>query len=233
MGRGMGWAKFLGRGTLVVLGYGVTVMVENDPDAVASRASKWYARGQQLIGNAPSPPPWLMKPAVDDVVYWLGIGLIALAVAPSAAGWMRRKLNRTSLEPRMEETKRVAIDQSVVSYGQSGGITARNVINQAPKPEAKCLWQRSGNNNDGTFYVEFAIEIVSAYVPRELQIQFYGLGISDVSVSVQGTGIISLGKHIGKGGIDLVNIIQPSGTYIVNIQQLIKSPIEIKTVFRE
>ena len=122
--------------------------------------------------------------------------------------------------PSDKDKDRVTISGSdnVISFNQSGGVTAGTYINQAPEPELRLISNEGKANPDGTYTSSVLTEVVAPYTPGKLIVEAFAPGIVDLDVRPQGTGVM-MGGHAGKrAGLCFATVINPSGRYWLNIK---------------
>jgi len=77
----------------------------------------------------------------------------------------------------------VSGDDNVVSFNQSGGQTARTIINNGPPPpELRGVYQGHRRNQDGTWNVVVMAQVVSAYPPGMLNLQIAAPNLLNVDI---------------------------------------------------
>jgi rRNA processing protein Gar1 len=99
-------------------------------------------------------------------------------------------------------------NDNVVSFGQSGGITAGTYIDQA-KAELKLLGQKDQDNPDGSHTAVFAVGIEAPFTPGKLSIEVHADGLVGVSILPPAVGgIVTMQKY---------NVRQTSNSYSTDI----------------
>lgn len=71
----------------------------------------------------------------------------------------------------------VSGDANVISFNQSGGVTAGTYINQAPETKLEDRGGSQKKNNDGTYTTTAEFEVVSPYPVSNLKIVAKAPGI--------------------------------------------------------
>lgn len=125
-------------------------------------------------------------------------------------------------EPKMADERdrpiNVIGDNNVVSQNQSGGITARTVINQAPVPQLKRIRLSRAQNPDGTYTTTDVIEVISPFPVQSLDIEAHAPDILDLEVGAQRAGVMNTG-HAGKReGFNFTSVQNPIGQYRIIVK---------------
>ena len=119
----------------------------------------------------------------------------------------------------------------VQSIGQSGGITAHTVIDQAPGPRLRQVRHSEVVMLDGMFESSTVYEIVAPYPPAALRLAAYAEGILSLDVRPQRDGLHLYGHTGRRDDHHFTTVQHPSGHYLVRVVLREKKPITIRYHF--
>jgi hypothetical protein len=109
-------------------------------------------------------------------------------------------------------------EAQVISYNQSGGITARDVtINTAPEPGLEMVEHFSNQRVNERFHSRVELIVESPYPPAGLYVAVHAASIIEIEVVPQRSGGVMVGHSGVRDGCAFTNLIQPSGRYHVDI----------------
>ncbi len=113
----------------------------------------------------------------------------------------------------------VSGDDNVVSFNQSGGQTARTIINNGPPPpELRGVYQGHRRNQDGTWNVVVMAQVVSAYPPGMLNLQIAAPNLLNVDIIGQDVSMTMFGPHGMREGRYEAQIMHPVGRYMITVR---------------
>jgi hypothetical protein len=120
---------------------------------------------------------------------------------------------------------------NIISVGQSGGVTARTYVNNAPNPELKIESDNDTSNPDGTHTRVVRLRVVSPYAPGQLLLRAEAIGITSGDIHPVDTGQIHFGQELTSDAFS-VEVSSPVGRYdlVVNTPQ--RRPLNIRYAFR-
>lgn len=119
----------------------------------------------------------------------------------------------------------------VLSIGQTGGVTARTVINQAPAPKLIRLSAVEKNTADGKWEVVLVFAVESPYPVGNLFLGVYCTGIIDMECIPQRTGVSMEGHSGRREGYCFTNLHQAFGTYRLVVRAESRQPVRIEYEF--
>lgn len=125
--------------------------------------------------------------------------------------------------------------ENVVSVGQIGGITAREVtINPPLQPELRILAKAEVDNPDGSRTVTIKTEVASPITPGLLIVQIDAVGIQRVSIvppAINGFSAMQL-RNVQRGPNSFsAEIPAPRGQYDIVVQTNSTAPIILNATF--
>ena len=125
---------------------------------------------------------------------------------------------------------------NVVSVGQVGGITAREVTinNPATRPEFRVLGRKDVTNSDGTHTVSIIGAVASPIAPGLLSLQIHASGMRDANVMAAPVGGISMTnlRNVRKEpGLYSAEIPSPRGEYIITVVTAGMSDVKLSASF--
>lgn len=125
----------------------------------------------------------------------------------------------------------VAGNDNVVSINQRGGITARNVINQAPRPELVLLSDSWLQKDDGNFRKVVRVGIESPYAVGQLLLEATASDIVNGDIHPVDVAQIQFGSNIADTKY-YVEVQNPTGRYDIVIDTKKKGPVQLTYAFR-
>lgn len=106
---------------------------------------------------------------------------------------------------------------TVISIGQSGGVTAHTFINEAPEPEVNCFTVYGNEPDGGIFKTRFRLEVTSQYPVGNLYVEVRAPSLYMMSVIPMRTGVCMLGHSSNTEGRCFTNIPNAFGNYQVDL----------------
>ncbi len=123
---------------------------------------------------------------------------------------------------------------TVVSVGQTGGVTAGTYVNQAIMPEFHILSKSDSQNQDGSTTTAINTEVVAPVTPGNLHINIGASGLEDVQIMPPPqNGVSSMEmRNVARSGTSFsADIPSPNGQYEITIRTDRKTPINLDSHF--
>lgn len=123
---------------------------------------------------------------------------------------------------------------TVLSFGQSGGVTAGTYINQAVMPQLHVLSQETQPNSDGSVTTVISVRVVAPFTPGRLHIALQADNLIDVSVMtppVNGISTLSLNDKMLGANSFRADILGPHGDYSIFARTQKLTPITLDSHF--
>lgn len=174
------------------------------------------------------------------------LGVIGAAIGAAAlialGEFVRPKDGKVMDKDRFEESEKSASKievnggENVISIGQIGGITAKNVLINSSTPEPK-LQIKSRNeiiNNDGSFSVNIDAMVISKLTPGLMKINISAFNIIDVRImtpSIDGVSTIVMHNVHKSSNHFSAEIPGPHGQYNIFVRTASKTNIELDATF--
>jgi hypothetical protein len=183
---------------------------------------------------------WLSSGETSMLQRNLLLGTIGAIAGAAALIWVGYAFQGTARAQSVndaatgKEPVNISGNNNVVSFGQTGGVTAGTYINQAPQPALKLLGQRDTINADGTHTTTFEIEVVSQLTPAFLAIDIAAQGILGAQIMpppVGGVSTMAL-RNVRRSPTNYhAELTSPRGRYAVMVQTSSQTPVKLDYQF--
>ncbi len=123
---------------------------------------------------------------------------------------------------------------TVVSIGQSGGVTTGTYVNQAVMPELRVIGRSGQRNSDGTYTTTVDVLVVASVTPANVNIQMQAADLLDVRIippARNGFATIRLADVVKTRSSYSANILNPYGQYAFLIRTANETPINLSSHF--
>jgi hypothetical protein len=123
---------------------------------------------------------------------------------------------------------------TVVSIGQSGGVTAGTYINQAVLPELRIMETRGHSNPDGSYTSTIDVQVVAQVTPGNLAVEVQAQGLLDANIMAapkNGISMTNLRNVMRTSSSYSADVPSPYGQYTISVKTKAEVPINLGSHF--